>query len=971
MDHQWFITLRPNHSYYAEEPIRYYKLKEDGNLEYDPSKKTIKPKKLPPKIEILIEKARKSAKEWKKLIRYFSARVPKAVKRTIKNTALYSQGVLSALLIRNVIIGKGLSTEELGMVRERNERRSKKEWIDLLRPAARALKKQGIEPTPANVSKALKGKPSAGQIVTALLSHDLSYSEVKMLPSLGRIGRLLEKYKKEIKGRHISEIPKIVSEITFKTLSNHLKNNAGDFQKYDLKKDKPRRRPKYFDNAEFVKELLKSPWSVTGLTQDERRILKHRTAVPEGQEYMTLGDLAEKMKKGSHQAVSIAETRALKKAEEHYRFRFERKPLNPKRLGQAKIERLGYFDSRIRRAFKKLRIVTISDLLKVSPERFLKLKNLKERSLTKIKKRLAANGLKWAARSEVRPDPKEEKRNRENKHTLTEAEKWLNKASELKFDHEDLHERLKILEQALHYRGKAIHLLDKVKKDYPNKLASALSKQGIDLVRIAKIYEEWKQRPQAIESYKKALQKLDRALDLNPGNERAKTEKGLALIWLGQNYLEHAVDLIHEGKDAQAVPFLLLAGQSLKNSVTVSPRLKEGAEVFLEQVKTVRQTVVPRLEKAESLKSNYTLSGGQSLVIEEKQETNAEEKLAITFTGPGWDSQHGGVQADLLLNLPSGWVFEKPAVWYKKVKTLQSSDGQWKPEALKEIKQLEAREMHWQLAAKRQLIFFNANDPSVIRVLVRRIDIVKKKAEFYISVSNRKKSKIVIVQRSEVRNDLTLPFAVTIRHLVPMLDYSAEERDNFSALTAEHPYMVKIKSMDSDHVVRGRMTNADPLGPVMEYWTKELRRGERYQYSFYFEGRDAEPSILPSALAEDLIREAAPEDYLASEKLMIAAGVSDGLANPFGVLDTRTGEMNYFLDFRPVFKTGIQQFRNWMEPAKQETFYEELWGKKTLKPNKKEIIARLRTAQNNLSAKWFWLDNSKTLNPAAREMRNL
>ena len=223
--------------------------------------------------------------------------------------------------------------------------------------------------------------------------------------------------------------------------------------------------------------------------------------------------------------------------------------------------------------------------------------------------------------------------------------------------------------------------------------------------------------------------------------------------------------------------------------------------------------------------------------------------------------------------------------------------------------------------------------------------------------------------RSEARGEANLPFAVVIRHLV--LPAFGEAKEGFFNLSKEHPYKVELKSLDSDHLVRGEMKLADTNAPVMEFWTREFHPGERYRYRFYFEGIDSSPEIMPREYALPFVKKAAPEDYIQPDQLLIASGASNGLTNPFGLLDLKTGEISYFLDFRPAFKSGVQSFREWTGPSKRESLYEELWGKKPLKLSKKELIERLRSVQNNLTAKWLWLENSKTLNPIAREMRGL
>lgn len=357
--------------------------------------------RFPPRIEALLKNKHKNAEQWKKLIRYFVKRVPKGIARTKKNTAAYSQGVFSKKKIGNVMTYYSLSYDDLDLKRERMERKSKEYWVNLLLSTARSLKEQGIDPTLVNLSKALGRKPSAAQIRQAMRTHKISYTAVEMISGYKTISQRLEEHKEEIRGHYVSEVPEIIPEIKLGSLLSYFYRHSEDIQKYGLKKDERRTRPDYFDNAEFVKELLESDPEVTGLTKDEKVILKERTA-PAGK-FMTLPALARLLKKGRPETIRLAEGKALKKAGEHYRFRFGREPIDPKRLSLARVERLGYFDSRIRRVFKKFKIRTIRKLLNTPQEALLGQKNFKRASLKKIEKRLLANQLEWNPQTKGKP----------------------------------------------------------------------------------------------------------------------------------------------------------------------------------------------------------------------------------------------------------------------------------------------------------------------------------------------------------------------------------------------------------------------------------------------------------------------------------------------------------------------------------------------------------------------------------------
>jgi hypothetical protein len=127
-----------------------------------------------------------SREEW---IEYLTSLARKVKRRetnnqpTAKNVAKLTRGKLLAADIPHVFANHGIDYKEVEMVREREEYRSREEWIEYLAPIVRRVKqrKKNNQPTPKNVAALTRGKYSDGHIRRVLSYHGIDHKEVEMV----------------------------------------------------------------------------------------------------------------------------------------------------------------------------------------------------------------------------------------------------------------------------------------------------------------------------------------------------------------------------------------------------------------------------------------------------------------------------------------------------------------------------------------------------------------------------------------------------------------------------------------------------------------------------------------------------------------------------------------------------------------------------------------------------------------------
>ncbi len=128
----------------------------------------------------------RSREEWIEYLRPFARKIKRRKTNnqpTAKNVAKLTRGKYPAQDIQDVLSKRGIDYKEVEMVREREEYRSREEWIDYLMPIVRRVKrrKKNNQPTPKNVAALTRGKYSDGHIRRVLSYHGIDHKEVAMV----------------------------------------------------------------------------------------------------------------------------------------------------------------------------------------------------------------------------------------------------------------------------------------------------------------------------------------------------------------------------------------------------------------------------------------------------------------------------------------------------------------------------------------------------------------------------------------------------------------------------------------------------------------------------------------------------------------------------------------------------------------------------------------------------------------------
>ncbi len=131
-------------------------------------------------------KQRRSCEEWIDYLTPLARRVKQRKinnQPTAKNVAKLTRGKPLSTDIQAALARRGIDYKEVEMVREREEYRSREEWIDYLMPIVRRVKrrKKNNQPTPKNVAALTGGKYSDAHIRRVLSYHGIDHKEVEMV----------------------------------------------------------------------------------------------------------------------------------------------------------------------------------------------------------------------------------------------------------------------------------------------------------------------------------------------------------------------------------------------------------------------------------------------------------------------------------------------------------------------------------------------------------------------------------------------------------------------------------------------------------------------------------------------------------------------------------------------------------------------------------------------------------------------